>query len=374
MNDIGVSDKPLEKMKQTKQRGVFERPKDSGIWWIRYADQFGKIHREKVGPKSLALDCYRKRKIEIREGKFFPEMITPKREMLFKDMANLYMEEHSKINKRSWKTDQQRMARLKKHFSGQPLSEITRQEVERFRVVLAKELAHATVNRHMALLKNLFSKAIAWGKANHNPVKGIAQFKETHRVRYLTDEEEERLSSVFPLKYWPWAEVALHTGLRRSEQFGLLWEQVNFQTRVISIPMSMSKNGEMRHIPMNDRVVEILQDLPSRLKSQWVFACSNGKTPMNARNFVQRIFLPLVRKAGIKDFRWHDLRHTFASRLVMAGEDIRTVQELMGHKTITMTMKYSHLSPKHLMKAVQSLVKKPTDTRTDTKTERRKKG
>ena len=165
---------------------------------------------------------------------------------------------------------------------------------------------------------------------------------------------------------------ARNTKMRRLEQFQLRWENVNFQTRLITIPMS--KNGEERPIPMNDRVMEILQQLPSRLKNAWVFTGSNGETPMDARNFVQWIFLPVVREAGIKDFRWHDLRHTFASRLVMAGEDLRTVQELMGHKTINMTMKYSHLLPKHLMKAVQRLVKKPTDTKTDTKQIKKKKG
>ncbi|NIO20521.1 MAG: tyrosine-type recombinase/integrase [Candidatus Aenigmarchaeota archaeon] len=346
-------------------RGVFERPKGSGIWWIRYTDQFGKLHREKVGPKSLALSAYQKRKTEIREGKFFPEKVKRKREMLFEDMARLYLEEHSKVNKISWKTDLRRFKRIINHFGNRPLSEITRQDIERFRAILLQDLKAATVNRYMALLKNLFNKAIVWGKCKHNPVRGINQFKEIHRIRFLTEEEEGRLKSAFPDRYWPWVEVALHTGLRQSEQFQLRWENVNFQTRIITIPRS--KDGGTRHIPINDQVMEILGTFPSRLRTQWVFPSSTGKTPMNARNFVQRVFYPALRKAEIKDFRWHDLRHTFASRLVMAGEDLRTVQELMGHKTITMTQKYSHLSPAHLMKAVQRLVREPTDTKTDTK-------
>jgi hypothetical protein len=130
-----------------RDRGIFERPKDSGIWWIRYADQFGKLHREKVGPKSLARAAYRKRKTEIREGKFFPETIRRRREILFRDMANLYLEEHSKVNNRSWRTDKTRLERLIERFGTTPLSNITKLDVERFRSVLAKELAPATVNR-----------------------------------------------------------------------------------------------------------------------------------------------------------------------------------------------------------------------------------
>jgi site-specific recombinase XerD len=347
-----------------RQRGIFQRPRDSGIWWIRYADQFGKLHREKVGPKSLAIDSYRKRKIEIREGKFFPEKIQRKREMIFRDMAKLYLEEHAKVNKRSWKTDEERLNRLIERFGDKRLSEITKQDVERFRALLVQELSHATVNRYMALLKTLYNKAISWGKTKHNPVIGIKQFKETHRIRFLTDEEEERLQAAFPASFWPWVEVALHTGLRRSEQFELRWENVNFQTRTLTIPHS--KHGEIRHVPMNDYVVEIIRSLPSRLDSPYVFTSTNGQTPMDSNNFVKRVFMPALRAAEIHDFRWHDLRHTFASRLVMDGTDLRTVQELLGHKTISMTMKYAHLSPGHKMDAVQRLARKRSGTPTST--------
>jgi integrase len=344
-----------------RDRGIFERPKDSGIWWIRYADQFGKLHREKVGPKSLARAAYRKRKTEIREGKFFPETIRRRREILFRDMANLYLEEHSKVNNRSWRTDKTRLERLIERFGTTPLSNITKLDVERFRSVLAKELAPATVNRHIALLKSIFNKAISWGKSEHNPVRGIKLFKETHRIRFLSDEEEEHLNTIFPPKYWPWVEFALHTGLRREEQFGLRWENVDFGTGIITIPQS--KSGEIRYVSMNDRVVEILRNMPSRFHSPYVFTSTNGQTPMNSRNFIQRIFLPHVRQAAILNFRWHDLRHTFASRLVMAGTDLRTVQELLGHKTITTTIRYAHLSPGHKRDAVQRLVKPKTKTK-----------
>ena len=117
---------------------------------------------------------------------------------------------------------------------------------------------------------------------------------------------------------------------------------------------------------MNETVREILRALPSRLKSPYVFPSDTGQTPLDARNYVRRIFLPALKQARVEDFRWHDLRHTFASRLVMKGVDLKTVQELMGHKTIAMTLRYAHLSPAHRLAAVRRLDREPTGTTTGT--------
>src|SRR5262249_42943574 len=129
-----------------------------------------------------------------------------------------------------------------------------------------------------------------------------------------------------------------------------------------------SKSGEARRVPMNDTVRDVLRALPSRLKSPWVFPSATGETKLDARNYMNRVFDPALEDAGITDFRWHDLRHTFASRLVMAGVDLRTVQELMGHKTQAMTLRYSHLSPGHQLDAVQRLASRSTGTATGTAT------
>jgi integrase len=158
--------------------------------------------------------------------------------------------------------------------------------------------------------------------------------------------------------------VAVHTGLRRAEQFHLRWEDVDFANGILTVPLA--KHGGARRVPMNDTVRDFLRAQPSRLKGTYVFPSLTGETPLDACNFVRRVFLPALAKASIEGFRWHDLRHTFASRLAMAGVDLRTVQELMGHKTLAMTLRYAHLSPAHQRDAVQRLNREPTATTTAT--------
>jgi integrase len=184
------------------------------------------------------------------------------------------------------------------------------------------------------------------------------------RGRFLTDDEETELREALGVHDWPLVKVAMHTGLRRGEQFTLRWEHVDFANRIITVPRS--KHGETRRVTMNDTVCEILRDRQRRVKSEYVFPSDTGESALDACNYMRRVFMPALEAAGIHDFHWHDLRHTFASRLVMAGVPLRTVQELMGHKTITMTLRYAHLSPAHQLEAVQRLNRPPTATTTAT--------
>jgi len=162
----------------------------------------------------------------------------------------------------------------------------------------------------------------------------------------------------------PLVAVALHTGLRRSEEFHLRWEYVDFATGVLTVPRS--KHGEVRRVPMNETVRDILASLPSRLRSPFVFPSATGETALDSQNFVNRVFVKALKAAGIADFTWHCLRHTFASRLVMKGVDLRTVQEVLGHKTLSMTLRYAHLSPGHQLDAVRRLDEAATGTATGT--------
>ncbi|MEE8151959.1 MAG: site-specific integrase, partial [candidate division NC10 bacterium] len=278
---------------------------------------------------------------------------------LFQDFAEEYLA-WSRANKRSHKTDEGWVKRLREAFKGKTLDEITTKEIEGFKAQLVAELAPATINRHLALLKHMYTLALRWGKAKTNPTKTVRLYKENNaRVRYLKEDEEARLFRVCPDKYKPLVIVALHTGLRQGELLGLRWRDVDFEVGILTV--ERSKHGEVHRVPMNSLVVETLSKLPRN--GPHVFAWENGKTPRD----VSHAFGRITKQGGISDFRFHDLRHSFASRLLMAGFDIRTVQELLGHKTIQMTLRYAHLSPDHKRAAVERLV--PTATGTATSTE-----
>jgi integrase len=135
--------------------------------------------------------------------------------------------------------------------------------------------------------------------------------------------------------------------MRKGELLGLQWPQIDFEQGIITL--TDTKNDERRDIPMNETVKATLKGI-ERIGAN-VFCNGDGETFANVR----RSFETAVRKSGIEDFRFHDLRHTFASNLVMEGIDIMTVKELMGHKDLTMTLRYSHLAPNHKTRAVNIL-------------------
>jgi integrase len=166
--------------------------------------------------------------------------------------------------------------------------------------------------------------------------------------------------------HMPEFDIALHTGMRPSEQYGLEWNRVDLTRNLITIPKS--KNGATRHIPLNSVARAAFQELHKRTNGKGcIFANIHGEALKGYKHW----FEDAVSTAGLEDFTWYCLRHTFASRLVMAGVDIRTVAELMGHKNIQMTMRYAHLAPEYKLAAVERLteavqLKASTDTRTDT--------
>jgi site-specific recombinase XerD len=369
------NEKVRKRRPERRQRGVYEKLPGSGVWWIRYSDATGRIRREKGGTKSSAILLYRKRKQEVLEGKKLPEKLRVP-SVSFAEIAKDALD-YSKAHKRTYDNDLYRMQRLLGWFRDRAADSITPQDIER-RFAEAVEQdgwKPATVNRVRALFSLIYRLAIQNGKVKENPARLVKHRTENNgRTRYLTSEEEGKLRAVIATRWprhMPEFDLALYTGLRLSEQDGLTWENVNLSRRLLTVPRS--KNGETRHVPLNTGALCALETLrvEQATPSGPVFRQANGDPLTGPRKW----FEPAVRLARVRDFSWHCLRHTFASRLVMAGVDLRTIQELGGWKILGMVARYAHLAPQHLLAAVERLVptsascpisSEPTGTRTST--------
>jgi len=277
------------------------------------------------------------------------------KKITFGKMCDEYMETFSKVNHRSWRDQGYILNHAKGFFSADTwLVDISKRRVERFKAQRASEVKPATVNRNIAVLKHLFSMAVDWGYLYENPTQNIKLLHiNNRRLRYLEKEEIARLvaaasqSSNSHLK--PIIILAVNTGMRRGEIFDLQWIHVDLKNRFIEI--IRTKNGDKRAIPINDTLLKTLYRLPRRIDSPYVFPGKSGGRLTD----IKTSFLTARKKAGLDDVTLHTCRHTFASHLVMAGWDLTTVKELMGHKSIEMTERYSHLSPNHKATAVKSL-------------------
>jgi integrase len=325
-----------------------------GAWWIDYRinGRRGPRKREKIGPsKQLARTVLQKRKVEIAEGKFLDRRLTDR--TTFREFTQEFLRVHSAL-KRSSDRDEYIVSKFNERWGTRLLSEVTSQLIETWRAERSEKVSHGTVNRELECLKTLFAKAVEWGKLSDSPARGVRKFRlNNQRKRFISQAEFEKLLSKCSDNLKPIVLVARHTGMRRGEILGLTWLDVDLRNRVIYV--RDSKNGEAREVPMNATVRTTLRSLPRQIGADRVFSISH----------VQKSFARACKAAGIEDFTFHDLRHTFASHLVMSGIDLNTVRDLLGHKSLTMTLRYAHLSPAHRSEAVQVLdgyVDTPVDT------------
>jgi integrase len=226
-------------------------------------------------------------------------------------------------------------------------------------------VTEATINREIALLKTIFNKAVEWGKIDVNRLAKVKKFKENHNkdMRILKDHEAIRLINSANSHLKPILIIALNTGMRRGEILSLKWEHVNFKKGLIFI--KNSKSGD-REIPMNYMVFETLKELPQ--DHEYVFF--NPKTETHIKD-VKNSFKVTCKNANINSLRFHDLRHSAASRMIQAGVDLVTVSRILGHSSIQMTMRYIHTTTEIMRDAVEKLAKIYDQTRqkVDTPTE-----
>lgn len=276
----------------------------------------------------------------------------------FKNLAD----EYSKFCQKQKAYDKKKsvIEALKKEFGGHLLFTFNVLLVEQYQTkLLTAGKAQATVNNHIATLKHMFTKAKQWGLVTEAINKAVHEVKivnpENRRLRYLSREEANRLLASCDA-HWslnhlkPIIQVALNTGMRKGEILSLTWDRVDMKAGLIFLEQKHTKNKERREVPLNKTAKEALSSIVRRLDVPYVFH-ENGKR----YGQVHKSFVAACKKAKIHDFHFHDLRHTFASWLVMAGVDLTTVKELMGHKTLMMTLRYAHLAPSHKQSAVMTL-------------------
>ncbi len=243
-----------------------------------------------------------------------------------------------------------------RHFAGKRLADVSPFALEGYKRARVEQGVRTGLNRELEALRNLYNRMVEWGKATDNPVRKVKRLKEPDgRTRWLAEEEIGRLLAACNPQVRRAVVTTLHTGLRRQELLGLTVGDLDFARRTLMVRAAYAKNGERRSIPINAVLTETLRPLIiGKAPDAPVFESRKGEPYRSLRT----AFTTGCRKAGITDFRWHDLRHTYASHLVMAGVDLPTIKNLLGRKSIEMTLRYSHLSQDHKRQAQDRLAEK----------------
>lgn len=353
-----------------KSKGIYTRGR---IYWISYVGLDGTLHRESTKSTKLkyAEAILTSRRNAVLEGK--EPSVKKIQNPTFKELTDRYKE--FIVPQKSYKVKCFNLNQLVREFGNLRLSEFSVELLERFQSKLITEgirsestrinngikpLERATANRLLATLKHSFTKAFDWGYCSETTLKCVRKvklFKEDNaRIRYLSvDECNDVLSACNQKSNSRYLKriliYAIHTGCRKGEILNLKWENVDMKHSRITIVDT--KNGEKRVVPIDFMLMEELKGIVRHLHSPYVFCDAAGKQYKGER--ISKLFKTVCNRAGIDDFRFHDLRHTYASQFMMAGGNLVTLSKLLGHKTFAMTLRYSHLAEDYLENAANLL-------------------
>ena len=331
--------------------GLYRRNK---VWWMRFTYRGKQIRKSTTtSNRKLAEAILGTVLVKIQEGRYFE--VSEERERTCSELLDRYAAEEipKKANQRAYRGY---LKNLRPFFVELILADTTPKLIVAYRKKRYDTgVKPATINRELSLLKHAFNLAMReWEWCTRNPVASISFDKENNkRDRWLRKEEEAKLLPACP----PWLReivvLALHTGMRMGEIRSLEWAEVDLFRKTVTV--KHSKNGEQRTIPQNETVFALLKaKMKGRsLKTHLVF--HTGNHTMIDDHHLRRAFRAALKKAEIKGFTFHDLRHTFATRLVQAGIDLYRVKELLGHKSIITTQRYAHHYPESLRTSVAVL-------------------
>lgn len=350
----------------TECKGLMLRVNASGdkYYAIRYRNSIGKYVRYTIG-KHGAITLIQAKKeaqrllglksqgIDIQKSK----QKTSKTDILFLDYAEFFIDWFYQ-NRKTGKDVEPVLIKDFYTWRDYPIASITLDMLHKWVLDEKKKGAtNARINRKVVIIKSAFSRAVEFGYINATPFSGFKRLKEDQSgiVRYLSEDEKERLFSCLnttPALISNIVKMAYYTGMRRGEIFTLRFCDIDFTTNQIILNHSNTKSGKSRHIPMHKEIVNIISALNYEDPSELVF-----KSPITGKKLdsIKKSWSTLMKKANIQNFRFHDLRHNFASQLIMKGESLATVRELLGHSDFKMTLRYAHLAPAHKQKAVDLL-------------------
>ena len=331
----------------------FEKRQDGTKAWY-YDFMYHRVRYRGIGgtTKTQALRALEKHRQEVLDDEFglSKTLLNPR----IDKFAENYLTRRKHM--RSHLRDDLSVRTLLKHFKGRTLLSIRPQHIEDYiSHRLRNGVSNATINRELACLKRMYNMAIKWGEARRNPVNDVDFLKEPPgRTRFLSVEESQRLLFYCADHLKPIVMTALNTGMRKMEILTLKWDQIHID-RVFEpfIELKQTKNNRKRFVPLNDDMVQLFRSMNH--KSEYVFLDSRGKKPMVC---VRKGFVNALERAGITDFRFHDLRHTFASHFIMNGGDPLTLKEILGHSTMKMVERYTHLASAHKLRQVNNLNRK----------------
>lgn len=333
--------------------GLYKRGQ---VWWMRFSYKGKQMMKStETKDKKLAEKIHAKVITQIAEGKWLDRL--EGEDKTFKELADKYINEYAKLNKRSWKKDEERLNNhLIPFFGDMTVTEIAPKIISAYKGHrYKKDISPATINRELTIMKHMYTMAVKeWEWCRDNPVMRVRMEKEPPpRDRWLTYEEEKKLLDACPDWLKEIVTFALNTGMRQGEILSIKWKDVNLFSGIVIL--EMTKNGDKRAVPFNKTVWELLKT-KARVKylaSDYVFTSDAG-TKMDGGN-LRTDFMKVLKKAKITEFCFHDLRHTFATRLVQRGIDLYKVQKLLGHRDNKTTQRYAHHYPESLRDGVNVL-------------------
>lgn len=387
-------DKPFE-IRDARLKGFLLRVQPSG--GMTYYAEYGRGKRARIGradvlAPSKARDQAQQILADVALG---GDPKAAQREAKAHTFRSFVDEVYAPWAEANIKTPKGTLYRLRANFPDlqkKKLGDLNAWVVEKWRATRLKDGAKpTTVNRDLDDLRSVLAKAVAWGHLEAHPLNGVKRSRADTNgtVRFLDDNEEKRLRAALDAREarirterdranaWriergyptlpdlrglafadylkPMVLLSLNTGIRRGELFNLEWRDVDLERAILTVRGEGAKSGRTRHIPLNSEALAVLQGWRRQRPDPdgLIFPGRNGDRLDNVR----KAWMAVLADAKVQRFRWHDQRHDFASRLVMAGVDLNTVRELLGHTSYTMTLRYAHLAPEHKAAAVARLVR-----------------